>query len=145
MVLPSMLERTEIISFLLEHLGEFSDPKPVIMTAVSHAFKEHSPFAGFILTAMENKKMLGAVVVNQTGMKSYYPENFLVYFAIHKNYLGKEFEKELMQQTIELAKGDIALHVKARNPIKQLFEEAGFAVEYLDMRYIRKDKKSKPN
>jgi hypothetical protein len=37
---------------------------------------------------LENE-ISGAVVVNQTGMKDYIPENILVYIATDKNHRGK--------------------------------------------------------
>jgi ribosomal protein S18 acetylase RimI-like enzyme len=95
---------------------------------------------GFIVTAEEDGKMLGAVVMNKTGMKGYIPENILVYIAVHKDYRGKGLGKELMEKTLQYTKGDIALHVEPDNPARHLYEKYNFTNKYLEMRHIRSKK-----
>jgi ribosomal protein S18 acetylase RimI-like enzyme len=67
-------------------------------------------------------------------MSGYIPENILVYIATHKDFRGKGLGKKLMQEAINFAKGDIALHVEANNPAKYLYEKLGFTAPYLEMR-----------
>ncbi len=43
--------------------------------------------------------MVGAVVVNGTGMEGYIPENILVYIATHKVSRGKGIGKKLMEES----------------------------------------------
>jgi ribosomal protein S18 acetylase RimI-like enzyme len=81
-----------------------------------------------------DKKIVGVTVVNETGMSGYIPENILVYIATHKDFRGKGLGKKLMQEAINFAKGDIALHVEANNPAKHLYEKLGFTAPYLEMR-----------
>ncbi|MDT9702679.1 GNAT family N-acetyltransferase, partial [Streptomyces sp. P17] len=71
-------------------------------------------------------EIVGAVVVNETGMKSYIPENILVYIATHAQHRGKGLGKQLMQHVIDTAHGSIALHVEPDNPAKHLYEKLGF-------------------
>ena len=82
----------------------------------------------------EEDRIKGAVVINRTGMNGYIPENILVYIAIDKNSRGEGLGKRLMQEVIEHADGDIALHVEANNPAKILYEKLGFTNPYLEMR-----------
>jgi hypothetical protein len=86
---PSLEEKQEIINFLFENLQEYGDPKPDIEKAVNYALKEIQSFGGFLLVSHIDNEISGAVVVNQTGMKDYIPENILVYIATHKNLRGK--------------------------------------------------------
>jgi GNAT superfamily N-acetyltransferase len=72
--------------------------------------------------------------VNETGMDGYIPENILVYIATHRDYRGKGLGKSLMKEAIDLAKGNIALHVEPNNPAKYLYEKLGFDNKYLEMR-----------
>ena len=81
-----------------------------------------------------NDEIMGATIVNKTGMADYIPENILVYIAVHENARGKGFGKKLMNKVIELADGDIALHVEPNNPAKFLYEKLGFENKYLEMR-----------
>ena len=67
-------------------------------------------------------------------MKVSIPENILVYIAVHKNVIDKGIGKKLMNKAIELADGDIALHVEPSNPVKFLYEKVGFSSKYIEMR-----------
>lgn len=132
---PSTLEKEEIINFLFDHLEQYGDPKEDIEKCLNFALKESNSFGGFILVAFFEGEMAGVVVVNQTGMKDYIPENILVYIATHKNLRGKGIGKHLMQKTIEIAEGSIALHVEPDNPARKLYEKYGFTSKYIEMRY----------
>ncbi len=110
---PDSLEKKELIDFLFEQLEEYGDPRGDIEKAINYAIKETVSFGGFVLASYEKEKLVGAVVVNQTGMQDYIPENILVYIATHKEFRGKGIGKELMQKAIELAKGKYSLACRA--------------------------------
>ncbi len=131
---PNATEKMEIIDFLFDHLQEFGDPKKDIQKAIDFSLKEFTSFGGFTMLIHEDNVLVGATVINQTGMGGYIPENILVYIATHKDYRGKGFGKTLMQKAIDYAQGDIALHVEANNPAKILYEKLGFTNPYLEMR-----------
>lgn len=135
---PSSQERKEIIEFLYQHLEQFGDSKEDIEKCVQYAIKESDSFGGFILQSFEGGVTTCIVIVNQTGMKGYIPENILVYIATHKEFRGKRIGKNMMLKAIELADGNIALHVEPDNPAKYLYEKIGFTNKYLEMRYIKK-------
>ena len=103
------------------------------MECINYAFTK----GGFIILALEDSKIVGAVVVNETGMKKFIPENILVYIAVHEGMRGKGLGKVLMEKAIETADGDIALHVESDNPAKKLYEQLGFTNKYLEMRLQR--------
>lgn len=135
---PSKTEKMEIVEFLFKHLENFGDLKEDIEKAVNYALKETNSFGGFILQAFEGDNISCVVVVNQTGMKGYIPENILVYIATHKEYRGKGIGKKMMLKAIEVADGNIALHVEPENPARFLYEKIGFTSKYLEMRLIKK-------
>ncbi len=132
---PNVEEKNEVIEFLFNHLENYGDPKQDIEKAIDFSLREYSSFGGFVLIAKENSDIIGAVVINQTGMKDYIPENILVYIATHKNHRGKGVGKQLMKKSIELSQGDIALHVEPDNPARFLYEKIGFTSKYIEMRY----------
>ena len=132
---PNLKEKESIINFLFENLQEYGDPKSDIEKCIDYALKETISFGGFILVSFLKNEISGVVVVNQTGMKDYIPENILVYIATHKNLRGKGIGKLLMQKTIDLAQGSIALHVEPDNPARFLYEKLGFSSKYIEMRY----------
>ncbi len=134
---PSLSEKNEIIDFLHEHLDRFRDSKEDIGKAIDFALKEYDSFGGFVVTGRENDDIICAVVVNVTGMKGYIPENILVYIATHADHRGKGVGKELMKKAIEVADGNIALHVEHDNPARFLYEKLGFTSKYLEMRLVK--------
>ena len=131
---PTELEKHEIVNFLHEHLEQYGDAKQDIKRALDYAVKDTSSFGGFILIAHEGDSIRGAVVINRTGMEGYIPPNILVYIAIHKENRGKGLGKDLLDYTINYAKGDIALHVEKDNPARFLYKKVGFATPYLEKR-----------
>ena len=134
---PDINKKNEIVDFLYDHLDEFGDKKEDILKAIDFSVKDTASFGGFTLVSWKDDKIVGAVVVNQTGMEGYIPENILVYIATHRDYRGKGLGKSMMKEAIELAKGNIALHVEPNNPAKFLYEKLGFNNKYLEMRLIK--------
>lgn len=136
---PTLTEKTNIINFLFENLQEYGDPASDIEKAIDYALQEGtSSFGGFVLVAYKDDIIVGAVVINQTGMKDYIPENILVYIATHRKHRGKGLGKKLVKEAINISEGNIALHVEPNNPAKHLYEKLGFSNKYLEMRFNKK-------
>ncbi len=132
---PANAKVEELTDFLYQHLDQFGDARPDIRRAIAYALKEFPSPGGFIVGGHLEDQIVGVVVVNRTGMSGYIPENILVYIAVDQNVRGKGIGKKLMQKTIEVAEGDIALHVEPDNPAKFLYEKVGFTNKYLEMRF----------
>ncbi len=133
----TFLEKNEIADFLHEHLDQYGDTKEDILKCLDYALSNYPHQGGFVLLARDEEGIVGAVVMNQTGMEGFIPENILVYIAVHSRYRGKGLGKQLMEKAISLAKGNIALHVEPDNPAKKLYEKLGFTNKYLEMRLIK--------
>ena len=88
-----------------------------------------------VVLCVDNEIIIGAVVINKTGMDGYIPANILVYIAIHRDHRGKGIGKKLMQEVMPKTNGGIALHVEPDNPAKYLYEKLGFTNKYIEMRY----------
>jgi len=121
---------TQIRNFLYTHLEEYGDEKFEIDLCLEYVYNK----GGFITIAYEGDTIKGIVVMNETGMKAYIPENILVYIAVDATYRGQGVGKQLMQQSIDWAKGNIALHVEPENPARFLYEKLGFTSKYVEMR-----------
>lgn len=126
----------ETADFLAEHLDQYGDKKEAILKCLQYAKGTKSPGGGVIL-ACDDDKIVGAVILNKTGMAGYIPENILVYIAVHRDYRGKGVGKLLMDAVLEDTQGDIALHVEADNPARKLYEKYGFTNKYLEYRLTR--------
>lgn len=123
-----------IANFLHKHLEKYRDSVENIQNAIDYVFEKSG---GMVILQMHEDQLVGAVILNKTGMQGYIPENILVYIAIDSNFRGKGLGKVLMQKAITSITGDIALHVEANNPAKKLYEKLGFTNPYLEMRLKR--------
>lgn len=124
-----------IAQFLFTHLEEYGDKVEDILKCINYAMNPSK--GGFIVVGLDNTKIVGVVIINNTGMGGFIPENILVYIAVDNTQRGKGFGKKLMQKAIDTAKGDIALHVEPENPARKLYENLGFTNKYLEMRLIK--------
>lgn len=131
------LQKNEIADFLFNHLGQYGDPKEDIMKCLDYALDQSMHAGGFVVMAREQGKLLGALIMNKTGMSGYIPENILVYIAVDAEQRGKGIGGKLMDMAIKMANGSIALHVEPDNPAKKLYERIGFTNKYLEMRLTK--------
>lgn len=136
---PSTKEQLSIVNFLFHHLGEYGDLKEDINKAIEYTLDDNPLKGGVMIVALEDDKLLGATVINKTGMEGYIPENILVYIAVHEDARGKGVGTGIMNKAITHTDGDIALHVEPHNPAKKLYEKLGFTNKYLEMRLQKSD------
>lgn len=127
--------RERIADFLFHHLGRFGDNRKDILKAIDYSLSDAAGKGGFVMLAEQNGELVGAVVINRTGMDGYIPENILVYIATHEDRRGQGIGKKLMERAMATAEGDIALHVEPDNPARRLYDRLGFTNKYLEMRY----------
>ena len=123
----------ELAAFLHRHLEQYGDKPEDIQKAIDYVF-EHG---GHIAVQHFEGSPSAAVVVNQTGMGGYIPENILVYIAVRSDLRGQGLGKKLMKTVLNEIEGDVALHVEANNPARFLYESLGFTNPYLEMRLKR--------
>lgn len=131
------INRDEILDFLFHHLDEYGDKREDIAKCMDYALSEAEGKGGAVLEARENGEVVGALILNNTGMSGYIPENILVYVAVHGNQRGKGVGKQLVQLATETVTGSIALHVEPQNPARHLYEKMGFTNKYLEYRLHR--------
>ncbi len=133
------LSREKFVDFLFHHLDKFGDSKEAIGKSIDYAFSEEKGCGGFLLAAYNNEGLIGALVMNNTGMSGYIPENVLVYVAVDSKFRGKGYGREIVDKAISMADGNIKLHVEYENPAKRLYERMGFTTKYAEMRYIKEN------
>lgn len=132
------LTKQEFVNFLYDHLDRFGDPKEDIEKSIDYAFSTSEGKGGFLLAAYYEDHLVGALVMNNTGMSGYIPENILVYVAVDAQYRGKGFGEQIIKKSFETAEGNIKLHVEYDNPAKRLYERVGMETKYAEMRYEKK-------
>lgn len=127
-------KKNEVANFIFIHMGKYGDPIAAIHKAIDYAQKDRVSPGGQVFCMENDEEIIGAVVMNKTGMDEYIPENILVYIATHEDNRGKGFGQKLMEYVIDNSDGDIALHCDRDNPALNLYERLGFANPYLEMR-----------
>ena len=132
------ITREEFIDFLFTHLDRFGDPKEDINKCLNYAFSNEKSEGGFALAAFYENKLVGALIMNKTGMGGYIPEWILVYVAVDASYRGRGFGKQIVEEVFKHCDGDVKLHVEYDNPAKRLYERIGFTTKYAEMRYKNK-------
>jgi [ribosomal protein S18]-alanine N-acetyltransferase len=131
---PTGVSREAFVAFLAEHLEPYGDPPHHIDASIEYAFSDSDGRGGVLFAAMEGDTLVGAMVVNDTGMGGYIPRNHLVYVAVDASKRGKGIGSKLMGALREACEGDIALHVEYDNPARKLYERLGFTSKYAEMR-----------
>lgn len=131
------LTKKEFIDFLYKHLDKFGDPKDQIEKSIDYAFSSAEGKGGFLLAGFWENNLVGALIMNKTGMSGYIPDNILVYVAVDAKLRGKGIGAKIIEKSFELAEGDIKLHVEYDNPAKRLYERLGMTTKYAEMRLKR--------
>lgn len=132
------IEKHRVVNFLFERLDTKSANKDYIRQSIDYATKECMSFGGFVIVCKLHGEIIGAVIVNQTGMEGYMPENILVYIAVSENYLRKGVAKCMMDQVLNYAKGNIAIHMRGNLKLVPIFEKLGFKKSIEEMLIDRK-------
>ena len=109
----SYQKKTNLINFICDYQEDTSLDKPTIAHLVDSALKEVSSFGGFVVTEEKQEEVLGVMIVNNTGMEGYMPNNLIVLGAFLPN-IGKEgSKKRILQKIMHLTRGEAALIIKA--------------------------------
>ncbi|MBD0823909.1 GNAT family N-acetyltransferase [Aestuariibaculum marinum] len=133
----SIIDINRITNFLYRYSGEFRDTKSAIRKSIMYAAKEIPGLGGYVFVVEKNNEIVGATVVNRTGMNEYIPENILVYIAVKEEYRENGIGSELIKYTKKYCDGDISIHINKDNPVIKLFEKQGFETKNIEMRLVR--------
>lgn len=131
------VSRSQFVDFLHLHLGKFGDAPQAIQKCIDYAFSTESGKGGFCMIAYLDNQMVGGLIMNQTGMEEFIPQNILVYVAVDASHRGKGIGRLLIDHSVAECNGNIALHVEYDNPAKKLYERLGFTSKYAEMRLNR--------
>jgi GNAT superfamily N-acetyltransferase len=128
-------QRRQIRDFLNNQLGSYGDVVDSIGQAIDFSLSDDACEGGYIVVERAEDHIAASVVVNETGMSNYIPENILVYIAVHEDHRGEGLGKKVLSRAQEAAEGDIALHVEEGNPAIHLFRSLDFEKKYVEMRW----------
>ncbi len=134
----SFLNINRITKFLYEHLKEPKDNKSAIRKSLLYAAKEIPSLGGYAFVMEEKDKILGALVINKTGMSEYQSENLLVYLAVHKDHRNKGIATKLLNEAIRYCNGNITLTIQKESNAISLFKKIGFDSNKIQMTLSKK-------
>lgn len=132
--LPPTVSREALGGFLHESLKPYEDPLPIVLDGIDYALAGEMCGGGFVLLARDDDRLLGALVMLDTHMRGYVPENLLLFVAVSPESRGRGIGGALVRRAIEECDGDVKLHVEHDNPARRLYERCGFVSKYADMR-----------
>ena len=135
----STMEADRFANFLFHNQEGKKASKNAIRKAIQYSTKDIPGLGGYVFAMEEKDRILALAVVNKTGMGDYIPENFLVFFVVHRDHRNIGVEQRLLDYTLQYCKGDVAIHITSDNqyPNKKFFEEKGFSETHLEMRLNR--------
>ncbi len=133
--LEKLVERGALEMFIHNEMKPYHDSISAISKSLDYAFSTDKGKGGYVLLSMENETLVGATVVNHSGMDEYIPGVFLVYVAVKESHRGQGIGALMIKKVIGNAEGQIALHVEYENPARRLYERMGFVSKYAEMRY----------
>lgn len=132
---PEWLDEKDLAHFLHKSLKPYEDTLPDIRRGLHDALSPPHGDPGFILAAESDERLVGALVMLRTGMKGYIPENLLLFVAVDPSYRGQGVGRRIVERALDLADGDVKLHVEYDNPARRLYQRLGFTSDYAEMRY----------
>ncbi len=121
----SYQKKATLINFICNYQEDTSLDKSTITHLVDSALKEVSSFGGFVVTEEEKEEILGVMIVNNTGMEGYMPNNLIVLGAFLPSSGKEGSKKRILQKIMHLTRGEAALLVNASNQIENSMRNLG--------------------
>lgn len=135
--LPIWAREDHIVNFLHNAMKPYEDTIGDIQHGLNYAFSTEAGKGGFLLLARLDRQLSGVLVMLNTGMRGYIPENLLLFVAVAPEARRMGIGQDLVMWAIDECDGDVSLHVEYDNPAKRLYERIGFTSKYAEMRYSK--------
>ena len=106
-----------------------------VKESIDCALKNKPSFGGFLLVFKEKGGIVGAIVVNKSGMSNNGPEDRISLIALAQNYSKKEYLAKLMiHKALGFTNGSVGFFVRPDHPHLKYFSDVGFEASYLELR-----------
>jgi ribosomal protein S18 acetylase RimI-like enzyme len=128
---PSWAAKEAVVDFLHYKMKPYEDSIEDVERAIDYVLYGRG---GFIMLTRFNGQMAGVLVMLNTGMKGYIPENILLLVSVDPELRGNGIGERLIQRCVTMCEGDVKLHVEYDNPAIRLYERLGFTTKYAEMR-----------
>jgi ribosomal protein S18 acetylase RimI-like enzyme len=135
--LPGWTSRDELAILLHEKMAPYNDTLEDVQRGLDYAFSNQPGRGGFAVLASRGQRLLGALVMLDTGMKGYIPENLLLMVVVDPEHRGLGIGQQIIDFALDRCEGSVKLHVEHDNPAQHLYRRLGFTSKYLEMRLER--------
>ncbi len=129
----SYLNINKILKFLHEHLEGCKNEKSAIRKSLLYAAKETSSLGGYAFIIEEKDKIIGAIIINKTGMNEYQAENLITYLAVHRDFRKQKIATKLIKKATNYCNGNLSLNIHKNHNAIELFEKNGFESKKIQM------------
>lgn len=133
---PTWTNREKLARFLHHTMKPWEDTEADIHRALDYCFSQAEGKGGFTVLAGMDRRLVGAVVILDTGMGGYVPEHILLFVSVDPELRGRGLGRRLIGEALSACPSAVKLHVEYDNPAKRLYERLGFRSKYAEMRYI---------
>jgi GNAT superfamily N-acetyltransferase len=134
---PEWAPRDKVVDFFHYTMEPYHDSKEDINRALDYAFSSDPGRGGFLMLCEVGGKLMGALLMLDSGMGGYIPENILLFVTVSPDSRGMGIGGKLINRCIDECEGEVKLHVDHDNPAKRLYERLGFKHDYAEMRFHR--------
>jgi ribosomal-protein-alanine N-acetyltransferase len=135
--LPDWAPRTAVSRFFHEGMKPYEDRLEDVERGLDYAFSDAEGKGGFLVIGRYDGKLASALLMLNTGMGGYVPENILLFVGTLPELRGKGIGRAICEKAIDSCEGAVKLHVEYDNPAKRLYERIGFVSKYAEMRLER--------
>ncbi len=101
----SQAETIGLANFLFEHMEKQEDSLGKIKRKIQEAMQEIPMPGGFVIISQDRRRTNGAIVVRHDG-----ESDTIQYVAVHRKYRRQGIARELFENAIRHAQGDLVLH-----------------------------------
>lgn len=136
--MPGWTSVNEVVQFFHETMQPYEDSVEDINAALDYMFAQSEYAGGFLLLAETGGRLAGALLMLNTGMGGYVPENLLLFVSVDPALRGQGVGGRLIERSFSECEGDVKLHVDFDNPARRLYERMGLKHVYAEMRLKRK-------
>ena len=133
---PPWTDRHHLARFLHHTMKPWEDTEADIHRALDYCFSEAEGKGGFMVLAGMDRRLVGAIVMLDTGMGGYVPEHILLFISVDPELRGRGLGHRLIEKALKSCEGSVKLHVEYDNPAKRLYERVGFVSKYAEMRHV---------
>jgi [ribosomal protein S18]-alanine N-acetyltransferase len=115
----SALEKIQLLKF-------FQNAEPVV-AAIDAALKHTPSFGGFLISIYQNNRIVGAAIINYTGMAPFFAASVISFLSVLENSDNEaEILEKLINEIKTQADGKISIILKQTHPYYKVFKNYSF-------------------